>query len=122
MYLMVNIELNNFPEFDSDLRFVEKLVSDQSVMLLPGKCFDIDDFVRIVLTVPKPILMDALNRLQEFCAKYYVNRKQILRSIYENGKYVDQSEDLFKYKFLKNPNRKISEQKLISRFFDEMDL
>ena len=73
--------------------------------------------------VPKPILMDALNRMHEFCTKFYVNRKKVLTSIYENGNYTNGAEANFKYKYIMNPNRKISEQKeLISQFFDEMDL
>ena len=112
MYMMVSIEMHNFPDFDCDLKFVEKLVSDQSVMCLPGKCFDVDNYIRIVLTVPKSILMDALNRMHQFCVKFYVNRKQILKSIYENEKRIDETEDTI-YKYLKNhpSNRKISEQK-----------
>lgn len=111
MYMMVSIELHNFPEFDSELKFVEKLIAEQSVMCLPGKCFDVDNFIRIVLTVPKSILMDALNRMHQFCTKHYVNnRKQVLKSLYENEKRAD--EIVTSYKYLKNrPNRKLSEPK-----------
>lgn len=114
MYMMVEIELHNFPEFNSDLQFVERLISEQSVMCLPGKCFDVDNFVRIVLTVPKAILMDALNRMHQFCTKHYVNtRKQVLQSIYENENRADEIVSSYKYlKDLKNrPSRKLSEPK-----------
>lgn len=105
MYMMISIELHNFPEFESELKFVERLISEQSVMCLPGKCFDVDNFVRIVLTVPKSILMDALNRMHQFCTSHYVNsRKQVLKSIYENGN------EITSYKYLAK-NRKLSEQK-----------
>merc|ERR1712029_280539 len=109
MYMMISIELINFPEFDSDLQFVEKLVFEQSVMCLPGRCFDVDNFIRIVLTVPKQTLMEALNRMHQFCVKHYVNRKQILKqSIFENEKCAEPTEKIYKY--LKNhpTNRKIS--------------
>jgi len=122
MYMMIEIELSNFPEIDSDLKFVEMLVSDQSVMALPGKCFDLDNFIRIVLTVAKPNLMEALNRMHEFCVKHYKGRKQVLKSIYDN--YPKEAEDV-KYKISKNQtNRRKSEQQkeLISKYFDEMDL
>jgi hypothetical protein len=98
-------------------------------MCLPGKCFDVDNFIRIVLTVPKSTLMEALNRLNQFCMKHYVNRKQVLKSsIYENEKQrIDENEENIYSIYLKNrpSNRKISGQKdLINNRVNmiEMDL
>lgn len=34
--MMVEIKLSQFPEFKSELQFVESLVSEQSVFCLPG--------------------------------------------------------------------------------------
>jgi len=70
MYMMVRIEMEKFPEFSTDLEFVEKLVSEQSVFCLPGKCFNIPNFVRIVLTVPGDKMAEACARIAEFCAAH----------------------------------------------------
>ena len=70
MYMMVAIDLSAFPGFETDLQVVEALVAEQSVFCLPGKCFNIPDFFRIVLTVPKDMLVEACNRIQEFCADH----------------------------------------------------
>merc|ERR1712020_236733 len=43
----------------------------ESVFCLPGKCFNIPNFFRIVLTVPKEMLIEACNRMMEFGKKYY---------------------------------------------------
>ena len=70
MYMMVGMDLKSFPEFQNDLQVVEALVRDQSVFCLPGKCFNIPNFFRIVLTVPKEMLVEACNRIEEFCSAH----------------------------------------------------
>jgi aspartate/methionine/tyrosine aminotransferase len=62
--MMVGIDINNFSGFETDLQIVEAMVCEQSVFCLPGKCFNIKDFFRIVLTVPQEMLMEACNRIQ----------------------------------------------------------
>ena len=69
MYMMVGIDINSFPKFENDLQVVEALVRDQSVFCLPGKCFNIPNFFRIVLTVPKEMLVEACSRIEEFCTE-----------------------------------------------------
>ena len=66
MYMMVKIDRTRFPGFKSDLQFVERLVAEQSVFCLPGKCFNYPNYVRIVLTVPAPLLQEACER-SSFC-------------------------------------------------------
>jgi predicted nucleic acid-binding protein len=44
----------------------------QSVFCLPSSCFDISNFMRIVLTVPKEMMIEACNRIKEFCEKHFV--------------------------------------------------
>ena len=68
MYMMVGIDLKSFPKFQNDLQVVEALVREQSVFCLPGKCFNIPNFFRIVLTVPKEMLVEACDRIEEFCS------------------------------------------------------
>lgn len=71
MYMMVGIDMAEFPEFRHDMDFVEKLVSEQSVMCLPGMCFDYPNYVRLVLTVPESQLREACKRIAEFCQSHY---------------------------------------------------
>merc|ERR550534_1644771 len=72
MYMMVKIDRTRFPGFKSDLQFVERLVAEQSVFCLPGKCFNYPNYVRIVLTVPAPLLQEACERMLEFCSLHLV--------------------------------------------------
>merc|ERR1740128_802169 len=72
MYMMVRVDRTRFPGFTSDLNFVERLVAEQSVFCLPGKCFNYPNYVRIVLTVPAILLQEACVRMLEFCSLHLV--------------------------------------------------
>jgi len=72
MYMMVGIDMARFPEFTNDLQIVEAMVTEQSVFALPGKCFDIANYLRLVLTVPGDMMRQACERMVEFCAAHYV--------------------------------------------------
>ena len=50
MYMMVGLDRNAFPKFENCTKIVEGLVREQSVFCLPGQCFGIKDFFRVVLT------------------------------------------------------------------------
>lgn len=72
MYMMIRIEMDRFPTFSSDFHLIDSLVSEQSVFPLPGKCFGVDGFVRIVLTIPRDRMIEACRRIAEFCHQHYV--------------------------------------------------
>lgn len=71
MYMMIAIDINNFPDFDDEMDFVQSLVAEQSVFCLPGKCFEIKNYFRIVLTVPADKIREACLRIAEFCEIHY---------------------------------------------------
>uniref|UniRef100_A0A182MZJ8 Tyrosine aminotransferase n=1 Tax=Anopheles dirus TaxID=7168 RepID=A0A182MZJ8_9DIPT len=71
MYMMVGIDVDHFPEFPTDLSFVEALVHEQSVFCLPGQCFEYPNYFRLVLTVPEEMIAEAVKRLEEFCDQHY---------------------------------------------------
>lgn len=71
MYLMVHFDEKSFPQINGDLDFVSKLMNEESVLVLPGKCFDFPNYFRLCLTVPMNIMDQALDRMKEFCSRYY---------------------------------------------------
>jgi len=72
MYMMVGIDRAGFSKtFNTDLEIVEAMVTEQSVFCLPGKCFNIPNFFRIVLTVPQKFMTEACDRIAEFCENHY---------------------------------------------------
>uniref|UniRef100_A0A8C8C9E6 Tyrosine aminotransferase n=1 Tax=Oncorhynchus tshawytscha TaxID=74940 RepID=A0A8C8C9E6_ONCTS len=71
MYLMVGIEMEHFPEFQNDVQFTERLVTEQSVFCLPATAFEYPNYFRIVVTVPEEMMMEACARIREFCQRHY---------------------------------------------------
>uniref|UniRef100_UPI00358F5675 tyrosine aminotransferase n=1 Tax=Myxine glutinosa TaxID=7769 RepID=UPI00358F5675 len=71
MYMMVAIEMDKFPQFEDDVNFTQALISEQSVFCLPAKCFEFPNYIRLVLTVPTPLMLQACQRLWDFCQKHY---------------------------------------------------
>lgn len=69
-YMMIRIDTENFPHFSNEVDFMQKLVEEQSLYCLPGSCFGIENYFRIVLTAPIEMITDACERLKEFCEKY----------------------------------------------------
>lgn len=68
MYLMVKIELEKFPKFNTCLEFSNQLMREQSVATFSGSpCFNFPGFFRIVLTVPENLIIEACERIKEFC-------------------------------------------------------
>lgn len=67
MYMMVKVDMDRFPQFTTDLQFIEKLVSEESVHCMPGKCFNYPGYMRLVLTLPINLLTQALDRIHSFC-------------------------------------------------------
>ncbi|XP_030645924.1 tyrosine aminotransferase [Chanos chanos] len=76
MYLMVGIEMEHFPEFQNDVEFTERLVTEQSVFCLPATAFEYPNFFRVVVTVPEKMMVEACERIREFCARHYRPRSQ----------------------------------------------
>lgn len=71
MYMMVKIDINDFPDFKSDVEFTEKMVTEQSVFCLPATVFEYPNFFRVVLTIPEEMMHEAVNRIKEFCTKHH---------------------------------------------------
>lgn len=69
--MMVGIELDKFPEFDSSLSFMRHLATEQSVFCLPSEVFYFPGYLRLVLTAPEDILVETCVRMREFCEKHH---------------------------------------------------
>jgi len=69
MYMMVKVDMERFPHFTTDLQFIERLVAEESVHCMPGKCFNYPGYMRLVLTLPLRLLNEALDRIHSFCSR-----------------------------------------------------
>ncbi|CAG9098665.1 unnamed protein product [Plutella xylostella] len=77
MYMMIEIKMAQLTDIKDDLDFVERLMCEQSVFCLPGKCFEYPNYMRIVLTVPNDILREACKRIDAFCRDHAAQRENI---------------------------------------------
>ena len=94
MYMMVGIDRAGFSQdFNNDLEIVEAMVTEQSVFCLPGKCFNIPNFFRIVLTVPGKLMTEACDRIAEFCENHYDFRASIEFHAQQNSVNPMQTKD-----------------------------
>lgn len=72
MYMMIGIELEKFQKFTTCLDFTHGLTREQSVQTFPGfPCFFYPSYFRIVLTVPEQLIIEACERIKEFCEMNY---------------------------------------------------
>ncbi|KAL1124252.1 hypothetical protein AAG570_002022 [Ranatra chinensis] len=71
MYMMVRIDMARFPMFSSTLDFVKQLMTEESIFCLPGECFNLACYMRLVLTLPEDMLCEACRRISEFCHRHY---------------------------------------------------
>mmetsp|Transcript_18199 Transcript_18199/g.33642 ORF Transcript_18199/g.33642 Transcript_18199/m.33642 type:complete len:424 (-) Transcript_18199:64-1335(-) len=74
MYVMIGIDTELASgEYKgiNDVKFVQGLLDDELVFLLPGSCFGIENYMRIVFCAPAAVLEDSCNRIERFCAKVF---------------------------------------------------
>ena len=71
MYALVKIDCKLFCEagIADDFAFTSALFSEESVLLLPGQCFGALGYTRVVLTCPVEILVEAWERIEQFCKR-----------------------------------------------------
>eukprot|EP00300_Choanocystis_sp_HF-7_P030964 c39994_g1_i1.p1 GENE.c39994_g1_i1~~c39994_g1_i1.p1 ORF type:complete len:453 (+),score=89.67 c39994_g1_i1:36-1361(+) len=69
LYLMCLLDMAKF-DLGSDMVFVQKLLDEESVFVLPGQCFAYPNAFRIVTCPPRAALTEACDRIEAFCARH----------------------------------------------------
>ncbi|ORX92331.1 tyrosine aminotransferase [Basidiobolus meristosporus CBS 931.73] len=72
MYMMVEIQSDQFKDIKDDVEFSEKLLGEESVIVLPAQCFKYPNYVRLVITPPKERLIEAYERIENFCHRHHI--------------------------------------------------
>ncbi|CAH0474639.1 unnamed protein product [Peronospora belbahrii] len=67
---MVKIRTDILATIKDDLDLTQKLLEEESVFVLPGQCFGMANYFRIVFSAPHEVLADAFIRLAEFCYRH----------------------------------------------------
>ncbi|KAF0984306.1 hypothetical protein FDP41_007483 [Naegleria fowleri] len=75
MYCMIGIDLNMFDDsIRDDVEFSSLLLKEESLVVLPGQCFRMKNYFRVVTCPSKADLVEAYDRLEAFCQRHL--RKQ----------------------------------------------
>ncbi|CAE7341158.1 Tat [Symbiodinium sp. KB8] len=67
MYVMIGIDVAALDGVVDDQDFCQKLLTEQSVFMLPGACFGMPNYARVVFSAPKAKLEEAVKRIAAFC-------------------------------------------------------
>jgi tyrosine aminotransferase len=70
LYMMVGWQVDRFG-FDDDIQICERLISEESVLCLPGTIFGMKNYIRIVYCAPPEMIEEATGRIKAFCARHY---------------------------------------------------
>ncbi|EEY65896.1 tyrosine aminotransferase, putative [Phytophthora infestans T30-4] len=70
MYAMVKVQTEVLTKIKDDFDFTQKLLDEESVFVLPGQCFGMTNYFRIVFSAPHEVLADAYTRVSEFCRRH----------------------------------------------------
>jgi len=70
MYVMVRIQPECFEDIKDDVEFCAKLLQEKNIVVLPGQCFGVKNFFRIVFCPPKNELETACTRIKEFIGEH----------------------------------------------------
>jgi tyrosine aminotransferase len=69
MYLMVKIIPGVLRGIDDDTTFAAALLEEESVVVLPGKCFEAPGYFRVVFAACQSTLEEAWDRVEAFCKR-----------------------------------------------------
>ena len=74
MYAMIGVDVDKLSGIRDDADFAKQLLVEQNLFLLPGKCFGMDNYVRII-TCPRDggTIIEAFDRIKEFITSRRVN-------------------------------------------------
>ncbi|OQR80670.1 tyrosine aminotransferase [Achlya hypogyna] len=70
MYVMCGIDTTILKDITDDFDFTQKLLSEESVLVLPGQCFGMNNYFRVVFSAPQDKLGEAYDRIATFCARH----------------------------------------------------
>ncbi len=77
MYVMVGIDIGSFDSISNDLEFAQALLDEESVFVIPGSCFKMPNFFRVVFSAPHEKLTEAYNRIHAFCSRHCRTAKKL---------------------------------------------
>ena len=70
MYVMIKVNIDNLDGFVDDTDFSRRLLEEENLFCLPGQCFNMKNFVRLVICPPEETIREAFERFAIFCGRH----------------------------------------------------
>ncbi len=70
MYVMIKVNIDNLDGFVDDTDFSRRLLEEENLFCLPGQCFNMKNFVRLVICPPEETIREAFERFALFCGRH----------------------------------------------------
>jgi tyrosine aminotransferase len=74
MYCMIRVDVELLEGIKDDAEFAQKFLQEENVFVLPGQCFTMPNYVRLVICPPEETIREAFERFSVFCERHRKNR------------------------------------------------
>jgi tyrosine aminotransferase len=76
MYVMIGVDIDSLDGVTDDADFAKQLLTEENLFLLPGQCFGMKNYVRLVTCPPVETILEAFARLKLFCDRHRTTAKK----------------------------------------------
>jgi len=77
MYVMIGVDVDSLDEgIKDDTDFAKQLLTEENLFVLPGQCFGMKNYIRLVTCPPAEVLTEAFSRIAHFCNKHRIPVKK----------------------------------------------
>lgn len=73
MYAMLKVDIAALNDVKDDAELARKVLEEENLFMLPGSCFNMPNFVRLVICPPPEVIQEAFERLRLFCDRHRLN-------------------------------------------------
>ncbi len=77
MYVMIGVDIDSLDGVKDDADFAKQLLTEENLFLLPGQCFGMKNYVRLVTCPPVEVILEAFARLKLFCDRHRTAEKDV---------------------------------------------
>lgn len=81
MYIMLQIDISKLFDIKDDKEFAEKLLTEENLSVLPGACFNMGGYIRLVTCPPEEIFTEAVERLKLFCSRHNIVNQSMAMAV-----------------------------------------
>ncbi|CCD19021.1 tyrosine aminotransferase [Trypanosoma vivax Y486] len=70
IFVLVKMDTARFADIRNDMEFFDKLLEEENVQVMPGSVFGIPGYFRVVTSLRKDTIKEAVERIKAFCLRH----------------------------------------------------